>query len=378
MDDRRDMSWFTLARQPQEPLSPDGPTLTGEGLRQWRHQFRPFVRYVSRRRTVVALSGGGMAMPAHISLLRLLELLEIRPAAIYGTSAGAVVGGLFAAGMNTGQIEQAMLDIRSPDDLFGVAARYPALRLAALAIRRQFGQTSLDGSGIYDVDRIESHVADILERYIGDVPSMRELKTPFHCVSVDIGTGRSPTSERSTVRKAIFSAERTPDVSLSDAIGASMAIPGVITPKRIGDRYYVDGAIAEHLPVLSAYVDWRSARRRFRRDRLVIVASDLGYTGEALKEKDLADPIDLVIYSKRIQERIINHHNLLQCHRPRRGSSVVLVRPHGVRVELYEIEKIRPCLNVAYRAAVRQLSGSDFLGETERTLAQARSLLGLR
>jgi len=372
-----EMEWFTLARQPQEPLAPDGATLTGDALRKWRCGFAPFASYVSRREVVLALSGGGMAMPAHISVLRVLELLSVEPERIYGTSAGAVIGGLRAAGMSTAEIEEAMLDIQSADDLFGFASRYPALRLAALAIRRQFQTPKLDESGIYDVDRVEEHVARILERYVGGVPRMSELARPFTCVGVDIGGGSEPGEGGIVVRKEIFSAERTPDVRLSDAIGASMAIPGVITPKKIGDTYYMDGAVAEHLPILTAYNYWRRRRRRFRRSRLAIIASDLGYGGEVVSESDLADPIDLVIYSKRIQERLVNHYNLLHCHRPRRGSTVILIRPRGMSVELYEIEKMRVCLHAAYEAACDQLSGEGFLAETDRAVRQAMAFLDL-
>jgi predicted acylesterase/phospholipase RssA len=377
MTNTDDMKWFSLACQPQEPLSPGGATLSGDALHKWKSRFGPFLRYLSRRETVLALSGGGMAMPAHISTLRVLELLDVTPSAIYGTSAGAVIGGLLAAGMRTPEIEEAMLGIRSANDLFGFAARYPALRLAAFAIRRRFQKPTLEGLGIYDLDRIEAHVADILMEYVGDVPTMDQLRVPFHCVAVDIGTGESHGADELWVRKQIFSAERTPEVRLSDAIGASMSIPGVITPKRIGDRFYMDGAAAEHLPILSACDNWRRRRRRFTRGRLAIVASDLGYTGEPVPKGDLADPIDLVIFSRRLQERVVNHYNLLMCHRPRRGSSVILVRPRSVHVELYEIEKMKPCLHAAYLAAVTQLAGEGFLGETEAALRRAMSFLGL-
>jgi len=318
-----------------------------------------------------------MAMPAHISILRVLELLSVEPTRIYGTSAGAVIGGMRAAGMSTAEIEEATLDIRSADDLFGFASRYPALRLAALAIRRQFQTPKLDESGIYDIDRVEEHVARILERYVGGVPRMRELARPFSCVGVDIGGGSETGEGGTVVRKEVFSPERTPNVRLSDAIGASMAIPGVITPKKIGDTYYMDGAVAEHLPTLSAYNDWRRRGRGLRRRRLAIIASDLGYGGEVVSESDLADPIDLVVYSKRIQERLVNHYNLLHCHRPRRGSTVILIRPRGVRVELYEIEKVRVCLHAAYVAACDQLSGEGFLAETDRAMRQAMAFLDL-
>lgn len=316
-------------------------------------------------------------MPAHVSVLRVLELIGVSPTRIYGTSAGAVVGGMRAAGMSTTDIECAMLDIRSADDLFGFAARYPTLRLMTGAIKRTFVRPSLEEAGIYDLERVEAHVEKILMKYVGRIPRMCELAVPFSCVAVDIGTGDGSAGRSEPVRRVVFSKENTPDVRLSDAIGASMSIPGVITPKRIEGRYYIDGAAVEHLPILTACNYWRRRRRekRLPRGRIAIVASDLGYAGETVPEADLADPIDLVVYSRRLQERVITYHNLLMCHRPRGGSSVILVRPGGVRVELHEVEKMRGCLHKAYVETVEQLCGPGFLHETERALARAEAFL---
>jgi hypothetical protein len=378
MTDPTNKDWFTLARQPQEPLSPGGATLVGDGLARWKACFRPLLRYLARRETVLALSGGGMAMAAHVSVLRVLELLDVSPTRIYGTSAGAVVGGFRAAGMSTDEIESALLDIRSSDDLFGFASRYPALRLVAGAIRRSFVSPSLKDAGIYNLDRVEGHAEDILKRYVGGVPTMGELELPFHCVAVDIGTG-APSDRAAPVRKVIFSRETTPNVRLSDAIGASMSIPGVITPKRMDGRYYIDGASLEHLPILAAHNDWLARRRRrFPRERLAVIGSDLGYAGETLPERELADPIDLIVHARRLQERAITYYNLRMCHRPSRGRSVILVRPGRVRMELHEIEKMRGCLHSAYGEVVEQLSGDGFLDETNAAIEQAGSLLGLR
>ncbi|MFH1501791.1 MAG: patatin-like phospholipase family protein [Candidatus Eisenbacteria bacterium] len=377
MTDSPDNRWFTLARQPQEPLSQGGATLVGADLAEWRRRFRPLLRYLARRETVLALSGGGMAMSAHASILRVLELLGVSPTRIYGTSAGAVIGGFRAAGMSTADIEAALLDIRSADALFGFASRYPALRLVAGAIIRTFVRPSMKEAGIYDLDRVEGHIEDILTRYVGGVPTMGELELPFYCVAVDIGTGASVSGAADPVRKVVFSREATPDVRLSDAIGASMSIPGVITPKRLGGRYYIDGAALEHLPVLAAYNDWTRRRKRFPRSRLAIVASDLGYAGETLPERELADPIDLVVHSRRLQERAITYYNLLMCHRPRRRCSVIMVRPGGIRIELHEVTKMRACLHSAYEGTVEQLSGRDFLRETNASIERAGSFLGL-
>ncbi|MCK4409652.1 MAG: patatin-like phospholipase family protein, partial [Candidatus Eisenbacteria sp.] len=93
MSTEREFDWFSLARQPQDPPSRDGPTLDGENLERWKEQFSPLLRFLRHKKVVVALSGGGMAMSCHVSALRVLQLLGVRVAAIYGTSAGAVIGG---------------------------------------------------------------------------------------------------------------------------------------------------------------------------------------------------------------------------------------------------------------------------------------------
>ena len=76
MTDATDKSWFTLARQPQEPLSPGAATLVGPEFARWKRKFRPLLRYLARRETVLVLSGGGVAMSAHASIVRVRELLD--------------------------------------------------------------------------------------------------------------------------------------------------------------------------------------------------------------------------------------------------------------------------------------------------------------
>jgi predicted acylesterase/phospholipase RssA len=372
-----DLSWFSLARQPQEPLAPGGATLAGRDLVKWRERFRPLLRYLAKREVVLALSGGGMSMPSHVSTLRVLELLDVHPTHIYGTSAGAVIGGLRAAGLSTADLESVMLDITSADELFGFASRHPALRLVTGAIRRTFIRPTLDDAGIYSLNRVEDYVEQTLRKYIGRVPTMGELNLPFSCIAMDIGTGRKDDAGKDTVRKVVFSRAATPDVPLSDAIGASMSIPGIITPKKIGGRYHIDGASIEHLPVATAHGEWLSRRRRFGRP-LAIVAVDLGYSGDTLPEEDLVDPIDLVIYSRRVQERAITFYNLQNCHRPKRGSSVILVRPKTLPAELHEVEKIPMLLHAAYEEAVTLLGGPGFLDETMSALSRAATFLAQR
>ncbi len=376
MSTERDLDWFSLARQPQEPPSRDGPTLAGDDLERWRMRFSPLLRFLRRKKVVVALSGGGMAMSCHVSVLRVLELLDVPVAAIYGTSAGAVIGGLRAAGLTVEELEQVMLDITNPDELFGFAARHPAMRLVAGEVMRAFAGRSFDRAGVYDSTRLGEYLSGLLHRYAGGTPAFSDLALPFSCVAFDIGTGRPEPQRREKATKCVFCRETSPNLSLTDAIGASMAIPGTLPPKKIGSRFYLDGSTVEHLPIATAFHDWQSTRR-LGRPRTVVIAVDLGYGGNAPREESLSHPMSLVLYSNSIQSRAITDYNLRHCHRPRRGFSVILLRPRTISVGLCDVEKIPTVMKTAYEETLRQLSGSGFLDLTEEHSRRATAFLGL-
>ena len=376
MDSKRDFDWFSLARQPQDPPSMDGATLTGSDMDRWKEQFSPLLRFLRRKRVVVALSGGGMAMPCHVSALRVLELLDVPVSAIYGTSAGAVIGGLRAAGLSVQELEQTMLDITNPDELFGFAARHPAVRLIAGEVVRAFAGRTFEHASIYGSARLEGYLGGLMQRHVGGIPRFRDLDTPFSCVAFDIGTGKPEPQHREKTTKRVFSPATSPDLSIADAISASMAIPGTLPPKKIGNRFHIDGATVEHLPIATAFHDWKSTRW-FGRRRTVVIAVDLGYGGNTPREEALSHPMDLVLYSNSIQSRAITDYNLLHCHRPSRGFSVVLLRPRTMSIGICDVEKIPTAMKTAYDETLRQLSGAGFFDLTVEHTRRAKACLGL-
>jgi predicted acylesterase/phospholipase RssA len=372
MVSQRDFDWFSLAGQPQARVEQGAPTLTGPELDAWKDRFARLTRFLRHKRIVLALSGGGMAMACHVSVLRVLELLNVTPDAIYGTSAGAVIGGLYAAGLSVAELERVMLDISDPDDLFGFAARHPAMRLMAGEVVRAFAAPSFEHASIYGSTKLEGYLGNVLETYTGGVPRMSELRVPFACIAFDIGTGRPDPEERERATKSVFSSEDTPDVSLSDAISASMAIPGTLPPKQIDGRFYIDGASIEHLPIATALDDWHTTQA-FGRPRTAVLAVDLGYGGRAPREDTLRNPMDLVLYSGSIQSRALTDYNLTYCHRPLRGFSIILLRPRDISIGLCEIEKIPRVMKTAYEKTVRQLSGRGFFDLTQEHIRRARA-----
>jgi len=160
----------------------------------------------------LALGGGSARGFAHIGVLRTLLANGITPDVITGTSIGAVVGGVYAAGRL---------------DRFEDWAR-------SLTRRRIFGYLdfNLAGSGLIGGARL----ADSL---IGEVADIRieDLPLRFAAIATEIGTGHEIWLTHGR---------------LAEALGASYALPGIFPPALIGSRWLMDGALVNPVPVSAA------------------------------------------------------------------------------------------------------------------------------
>jgi len=339
-----------------------------------RKNFKPFLDFLKGKKVFLALSGGGLSLVCHISVVRFLQEIGVRVERVYGTSAGAVVGGLFAAGFSFEEMKKAVEMLKDPDDLLGRWSRHLIFR----AIRREFQLLSknegFEGASIYEGERLESYLGKIIMDNLGRDIKLGELQMPFSAVAFNIGSGRAPDIGLSV--KEVFSTIRTPDVSLRDAIVASLSIPGIFPPKKIGRYYYVDGGIVEHLPIVTAYEDWLGEKKFYSRG-VVIIAVNLGYGGIRMMDEERIKPHDMVLYATGVQGKTIDQYSLLRVHRPRKGSSVVLIKPRCYDIGLTDFEKIRGAIEKSYLTIQEQIKGKNFLKETEEDILKARVMLGL-
>jgi NTE family protein len=160
-----------------------------------------------RPRLALALGGGAARGFAHVGVIEVLEQAGIRPDLVVGTSAGSVVGALYASGMSV-----------------------RALREAALALEEgMLGDWSLSVRGVLRGRALQ----DAVNRWVGGRPIER-FALPFAAVMTDLYDG--------SLRLA-----RTGDAG--QAVRASSAVPGVFEPVRIGNREYVDGGLVSPVPV---------------------------------------------------------------------------------------------------------------------------------
>lgn len=165
-----------------------------------------------RKKLGVALGGGGAKGFAHIGVLKELRRAGVEFDIVTGTSIGALVGALYAAG-RLEEIEQEALSVRFID------------------IPRLFTPV-LSRSGIFS----GKEILDRLGRHL-DSKDIESLPKPFAAVSVDLLTGE-------TVKHT--------SGNILQAVRASISIPAVFTPVPLGEQLLVDGGIADPVPVQAA------------------------------------------------------------------------------------------------------------------------------
>ena len=194
-----------------------------------------------QRKVTLVLAGGGAKGFAHLAVLRRLEADNVKIAKIVGTSMGAVIGGLYASGMSTQDIQKVIgnldpskvaLDHIERSDLPHRTRAYQQQYPVDLELGLKNGQLSF-ARGVSDGQRFLT----LLQELTADVPpnsNFDALKIPFRAVATRYRDGELVAFDRG---------------SLSLAIRASMAAPGVFAPVEINGESYVDGGLVANLAV---------------------------------------------------------------------------------------------------------------------------------
>lgn len=183
----------------------------------------------------LVLSGGSARGFAHLGVIRVLEAHGLRPAIVVGSSAGSVVGSLYASGLSSEELEKAVAELG----------------------RGSFNDLVLPSLGFFpgEMGLIKG---DKLHRFIDERARhhlIERFPIRFAAVATDLRTGEVQ----------IFNAG-----DVGAAVRASSAVPGIITPAEIGGRIYGDGQISSPVPV-------GAARRLGARK---VIAVDVTYPAE--------------------------------------------------------------------------------------------------
>lgn len=202
---------------------------------------RTDARLAGRPRIGLVLSGGGARGAAHVGVIRALEKLRIPIDAVAGTSMGAMVGGLYAAGLDGDEIERVFRELDWEEAIRDRAPRRDLayrrkqddrniLAKGALGVRRTGVELPL---GLVQGQKITQLLRGATAR-VADVQDFDDLPTPFRALATDLETGEPIVLARG---------------DLVTVLRASMSAPGVLTPVELDGRLLVDGGLVDNLPV---------------------------------------------------------------------------------------------------------------------------------
>ncbi|MDR2510740.1 MAG: patatin-like phospholipase family protein [Spirochaetaceae bacterium] len=193
-----------------------------------------------RKSVALVLSGGGTKGYALLPILELIEELEIPVDMVIGTSAGAIIGGLYSAGYSAQTIREKMLELDWPS-LFNDRPVYPyRAELSTDDLTLGF---SLDEKQRISLDHGIStgqNAYKIFKTMTAKIPSyidFDKLPVPFRAAAVNT---------QNTKLELLHSGD------IAEAIRASMSLPGIFDAFIIDDVRYLDGGIRNNLPISEA------------------------------------------------------------------------------------------------------------------------------
>ena len=226
-----------------------------------------------RPRIGLTLSGGGARGLAHIGLLKALDSARVKVDYVTGTSMGAVVGSLYAAGYSGAEIER----VAGQLDWDALLTNAAQLRTITLPEKDDFGRYLVElpfvkgkfqfSSGVIESEELWLKLSELLFPYYR-TKNFSQFERAFRCVATDVISG-----EPVVLREGEIVA----------AIRASMAIPSFFTPVLYNGRRLVDGGIVRNFPV--SEVKAMGAN--------VIIGSNV--SAGAYTDANLRNPIDVLL-----------------------------------------------------------------------------------
>jgi len=230
---------------------------------------------VPPQRIALVLGGGAAKGFAHIGVIKALESQGIRPDIVVGTSAGSLVGALYASGMSGFELQRLALDLKESS----------------------FSDWSLPDRGFLRGEALQ----DFVDKTVQHRP-LEKLSMPIGVVATDLQSGETVVFQRG-------------DTGM--AVRASSTVPGLFQPVRINGREYVDGGLVSPLQVRTA--------QRMGAD--IVVASDISAKPALAK---IQDTIDVLLQTFAIMGNSI-------ANRERQDADVV-IQPDITRLNLTDFE----------------------------------------
>lgn len=172
----------------------------------------------------LALGGGGAKGVSHLLILEALEELGLKPAYVTGTSIGALIGAMYCAGMPTQDIKEIFLEfsLKDNESLKHLVTRKHIFKWM------DFIAPQFRGRGLIRVENLISYLFESVQ-----AKRFAELEIPLKVVASDFWYRQQVVLDKG---------------ALIPAIRASMSLPGLFEPVKIGGRILIDGGAVNPVP----------------------------------------------------------------------------------------------------------------------------------
>lgn len=243
-------------------------------------------------KVALVLGGGAARGFAHIGVIKTLEAHGIVPDIVVGTSAGSVVGALYAGGYTGFDLQKIAFQLE----------------------QESVGDWVLPDRGFIKGEMLQNFINRALQNRI-----IERLGKPFAAVSTELQTGEMVVFRRGNTGMAVR---------------ASSSIPGVFQPVNIGGKEYVDGGLVSPVPVRAA--------RGMGAD--IVIAVDI--SGKP-KNARLNDTIDIFLQAFSIMGQAIGRYEL--------GEADVVIRPQTGMIGAAEFDQKHLAIMEGERATLAAL-----------------------
>jgi NTE family protein len=237
----------------------------------------------------LALSGGGARGFAHIGVFKLLEECGLRPDIIVGTSAGALMGTLYADGY-------------SPDEIMALFTGHEFSEFASVQIPKM---------GLFDSSKFHRYIRKVIR-----AKRIEELQIPVIVMTTDLDKGKA---------HAFIKGE------IADVITASCSVPIIFNPVNINGTNFVDGGLFNNFPVSI-----------IRNECEAIIGSNVSPVVPGKYNKTLVG----------IAERTYHYLFRANTEKDREMCDILIETEEFGKYKMFDLKNVELIVDIGYRAAI--------------------------
>lgn len=301
----------------------------------------PLLYAESRPKIGLVLSGGGAKGAAHIGVLKVIEKNNIPIDYVVGTSIGAYVGGLYALGYSVDEIENTMLNLpweRSYSDYIPRAfLSFENKNLRDkynIPMRIGIRDGQLKSSNGFLLGQSADSLLKLSTNVVAKFASFDHLAIPYRAIASDLVTARAVVINKGSITKAMR---------------ASAAVPGVVEPVTIDGRLLVDGGIANNMPI--------DVIKAMGAD--IVIAVDIG--SALFPKENINSTFDVFN-----QLSTIITNNTTQAQMRYLSTSDILIRPKIDYLSTTDFSIMTQALELGEQAALQSEAALKLLGVSEQ------------